>query len=196
VRVLFLAANPVRTPRLALDEEYRQIGQKIRLASGRDLFDLIGCWAVRPDDLLQGLNEHRPHMVHFSGHGNPDGQIILAGENDRDRPVSTSALRRLFSAASLAGNTRIVLLNACYTAGQAEAIGTSVDYVIGMPAPVGDKAAAVFAASFYRALGFGRNVTDAFEQACVAVELEDLADQPEPVLLVKPGARPWTLPGL
>ena len=195
VRVLFLAANPVRTARLALDEEYRQIGQKIRLAGGRDLFELIGCWAVRPDDLLQGLNEHRPHIVHFSGHGSQDGEIMLSGENGRDQPVSARALERLFSLPSLTGQTQIVVLNACYTAIQAEAIAKHIDYVVGMPAAVGDRAAAVFAASFYRALGFGRDVPEAFEQACIAIDLEGLAQhQPDPVLLTGERARPWTMP--
>ncbi len=191
-RILFLAANPVRTPRLALDEEYRQIGQKIRFASGPDLFELIGCWAVRPDDLIQALNEHRPHIVQFSGHGSPDGQIYLAGEGGRSRPVSANALERLFASPSLTGETRIVFLNACFTTAQAQAIGKTIDYVIGMPAAVGDQAARTFAANFYRALAFGLDVTAAFDQASVAIVLEGLSGPAEPALLVRPGARPWT----
>jgi len=77
VKVLFLAANPASEARLALDEEIRSITEKIRLAEGRDLLRVEQAHAVRPDDLLQQLNQHRPHVVHFSGHGSDAGELLL-----------------------------------------------------------------------------------------------------------------------
>ncbi len=79
-RILFLAANPAGA-RLALDEEVREIETKIRTAEHRDTLRLISKWAVRPDDLLQSLNQHRPHIVHFSGHGSPGEEIVLQDPN-------------------------------------------------------------------------------------------------------------------
>ena len=67
--MLFLAANPAGTPPLKLDEEIRQITAKIRAAEYRDSLELVSRWAVRPDDLQQALLEVKPHVVHFSGHG-------------------------------------------------------------------------------------------------------------------------------
>ena len=40
-----------------------------------------------------------------------------------------------------------------------------------MNTTIGDEAAKLFAASFYRAIGFGRSIQDAFEQARVALML-------------------------
>ena len=77
VKILFLAANPKNTPTLQLDEEIRAITQKIRSSEYRDSLELISAWAVRADDLLQVFNEHKPHIVHFSGHGSSEGEIIL-----------------------------------------------------------------------------------------------------------------------
>src|SRR5438309_1822266 len=56
IRVLMLAANPLSTSRLAIDEEARQITERLRLSRDRDAFDLITCLAVRPMDLQQYLN--------------------------------------------------------------------------------------------------------------------------------------------
>ncbi len=67
IKALFLAANPGDTEKLALDVEIREITSKIRSADFRDSIDLISAWAVRPDDLLQMLNQHKPQIVHFSG---------------------------------------------------------------------------------------------------------------------------------
>jgi hypothetical protein len=71
----FLSANPVGTVPLQLDEEAREIEVKIRASEHRDSLELITKWAVRPDDLLQSLNQHKPHVVHFSGHGNPTDEM-------------------------------------------------------------------------------------------------------------------------
>ncbi|MEV4518003.1 CHAT domain-containing protein [Dactylosporangium sp. NPDC049525] len=186
VRVLMLAANPASTTRLAIDEEAREITEKIRLTQDRDAFDLITRLAVRPADLLQYLNQHNPHIVHFSGHGDPAGEIMLAGVDGGDQPVGPAALAELFRI--MKNKIRIVVLNACYSAVQARAIGQHIDYIVGMRARVGDQAAIIFAAAFYSALGFRRTVPQAFEQATTALMLHGLADHDVPELVVRPGA--------
>jgi prefoldin subunit 5 len=72
ITVLFLAANPIDQSSLRLDEEHRTIVGKLRASEYRDAVNLISRWAARPGDLQQELNEHQPHIVHFSGHGNQD----------------------------------------------------------------------------------------------------------------------------
>jgi hypothetical protein len=45
----------------------------------------------------------------------------------------------------------------------------------------------IFAASFYRALGFGRSVQEAFDQGKVALLLEGIPEEHTPELLVRAG---------
>src|SRR3972149_435779 len=98
IKVLFLAANPRDTLRLQLDEEIRAIAQKMRASEYRDLLKLESAWAVRADDLLQSLNEHKPHIVHFSGHGSSGGEIILVDNSGVSKSVSLRAIKALFTA--------------------------------------------------------------------------------------------------
>jgi hypothetical protein len=184
-KVLFLAANPVGTSQLGLDEEIRAITQKIRASEYRDCLDLVSVWAVRPDDLLQSLNEHQPQIVHFSGHGSPAGEIVLTDDQGRPKPVSARAFEALFT--TLRDNVRVVLLNACFSQRQAQAIVQVIDCAIGMDTAIGDRAAITFAASFYRALGFGRSVVEAFEQGKVALLLEGIPEETTPRLLSREG---------
>lgn len=72
----------------------------------------------------------------------------------------------------LTDNLRLVVLNACYSRPQAEAITKSIDAAVGMKRAIGDEAAIVFAVSFYRALGFGRSVKEASELGVVALSME------------------------
>lgn len=188
VRSLFFAANPLETGRLSLDIEIREITSKIRSSEYRDSIELVSIWAVRPDDLLQSLNTYRPRIVHFSGHGSPSGEIILVDRQGTAKPVSAEALKALFT--TLKDNIQLVILNACFSKIQAEAIVQVIDCAVGMPGEIDDDSAIAFISSLYRAIGFGRSVEDAFEQGKLALILEDLAPNHLPVLLTKPGLDP------
>jgi hypothetical protein len=179
------AANPAGTQPLRLDEEIRLITAKVRAAEYRDSLELIARWAVRPDDLMQSLLEVKPHIVHFSGHGSAAREIILLDDQGNPKPVSQEALVNLFRA--LKDNVRVNMLNACYTRAQAEALAQTIDCTIGMSQPIGDEAARVFAASFYRAIGFGRSVKEAFELGKAALMLEGIPEDKTPELLTRPG---------
>ena len=188
IKVLFLTSNPEGTPALKLDEEARLINQKIRASEYRDVLKLETLWAVRPDDLLQALLEHKPQIVHFSGHGSEAGEIVLMDNNRQVKPVSAEALKMLFT--TLKDNIRVVVLNACYSQIQAQAIAEVIDCVVGMSTAIGDEAAIVFAASFYRAIGFGRSIKGAFDQGNTAIMLEGIPEANTPQLLTRMGVDP------
>lgn len=190
-KILFFAANPQGTGPLSLDEESRQIDQKIRASDHRDVLEFIPKFAVRPDDLLQYLNQHRPQVVHFSGHGSPTDEIILLDASGEPKPVNKAAIKQLFKA--LKDNIRVVVLNACFSRPQAEAITEVIDCAVGMKKAIGDKAAIVFAASFYRAIGFGRSVQEAFDQGKTALMLEGIAEEKTPELLIRQGTDPTSI---
>ena len=161
IRILFLAANPIDTQPLRLDEEMRAIDRALREAEFRDRFEVKQQWAVRIGDLQEALLRHRPDIVHFSGHGTASSEIVLQDESGTGQVVPQDALSRLFSV--LRDNIRCVVLNACYSEPQAQAIADHIDSVVGMTNAVGDDAAIEFATAFYRALGYGRDVQTAFD---------------------------------
>jgi hypothetical protein len=65
--ILFLAANPRDTDRLALDREARSIRVELKGSGYRDRFDFVTQWAAEPLDLLRELRELKPTIVHFCG---------------------------------------------------------------------------------------------------------------------------------
>lgn len=188
ITILFLAANPENTNKLMLDEEIRAITEKIYASEYRDYLNVESYWAIRPDDLLQSFNRYKPHIVHFSGHGSQASELILVDSNRSPKPVSTQALKALFT--TLKDNIQVVILNACYSRSQTEAITAVINCAIGMNDAIGDEAAIIFAASFYRALGFGRSVQEAFDQGKVALLLEGVPEEHTPELLVRASVNP------
>jgi hypothetical protein len=103
-------------------------------------------------------------------------------------PASKQSLTALFK--TLKDNIRVVILNACYSHPQAQAITKVIDCAIGMNTAIGDLAAITFAASFYRAIGFGRSLQEAFEQGKTALLLENIPEENTPELVKKRGIDP------
>jgi hypothetical protein len=187
VTILFLAANPLATARLRLDQEARTVGEALRQAKERDRFVLAQQWAVRTTDMIDALFRHRPQIVHFCGHGSPDGRLIFENPSGEPVAVSSAALDILFSEV---GGIRCVVLNVCWSQRHAKVIAKSVDCVVGMAHSVSDAAAIDFVAGFYRTLGEGGSVQQAFElgRGQMAVSASGRASEKQtPKLLIKRG---------
>ena len=163
IRILFLSANPWTTSRILVDEEAREIFERIQEGPQRERFELHKHTATRAIDLQRLLLLHKPHIVHFSGHGSKKHKIILGGAPGRGKTVDQHGLvevLRLYN-----HHLRLVLLNACFTKAQARSIAEVIDYSVGTGKGIGDKGSVAFAGAFYRALGFGKSIRDAFNSA-------------------------------
>jgi hypothetical protein len=187
-RILILAANPRNTDQLRLDEEARTIEERLRMAKFGNRFELVRHGAVRYTDLSEYLLRHTPQIVHFSGHGNKSGKVILEDETGMGQTVTDDALRQLFRL--FKDDIRCVVLNACLTASQAEAIIQEIHCVVGMSEKIGDQAAIRFAGGFYRALGYGRSVEFAYNLGRNEMGLAKLDKETTPQLFVKKGVNP------
>jgi len=188
ITVLFLAANPINGQQLRLDEEARSIYEKLRLSEYRDAVTFESRWAVRSLDILQAINECKPAIVHFSGHGAGDGSLILQDINGSGKLVSVAAIAQTLKTVS--EDIRFMFFNSCFSKTQAEAAIEHIEGAIGMNDAVGDEAARVFAAQFYSAIGFGKSVQAAFEQAKAALLLEDIPEENTPELFLQEGIEP------
>lgn len=184
-RILFLAADPTNAARLRLGEEFRDIQEKLQMAKLRDKFELHQRMSVRPTDISQALLDVQPHIVHFSGHGEEEGALSFENLTGQIHPVEPSALAALFE--QFADGVQCVLLNACYSRKQANAIAKHIPYVIGMKRAIGDRAAIAFAIGFYQAIGAGRTIPQAFELGTVQIRLQGIEEHLTPVLVEKKG---------
>jgi hypothetical protein len=188
MKILILAANPSNTPHLRLDQEVRDIEEGLTRAQQRDRFELVQRWAARPRDVQRAILELEPQIVHFSGHGTGEDGLVLEDGQGQAQLVSTAALAGLFEL--FADQVQCVLLNACYSEVQGQAIAQHIPYVIGMKQAIGDTAAREFAVGFYDALGAGRDIEFAFKYACNSIQMAGIAEHLTPVLLTGKAAPP------
>lgn len=182
-KILILSANPKNTSQLRLDEEIREIKGALKISKNREEFQIITESALRANDLRRSLLDNQPHIVHFSGHGKGSNGLLLENKLGQIQLISSESLAGLFKL--FEGLVECVVLNACYSEVQAEAIYQHIDCVIGMNQAIGDVAAIEFATGFYDALAAGRSYRDSFDFACGAIDLQGIPESKTPQIKVR-----------
>lgn len=187
-KILILSANPRSTDRLSIDEEVRAIQKIIRETAAP--IEVVSEWAVRADEIIPALLRHRPQVVHFAGHGNESGELMMVGRDPTDiAPVPARLLRDMFAAVST--DTQCVVLYGCFSNAQASALVETIPTAVGLSSQVSDTAAIAFATGFYEVLALGWSVDEAFKAACIRVARTQRASEQEtPKLLHGPGVDP------
>ncbi|MEO0935826.1 MAG: CHAT domain-containing protein, partial [Cyanobacteria bacterium J06641_2] len=168
----------------------RDIKEGLLRSQNREKFDIRYDLAVRPRDIRRAILDYRPNMIHFSGHGFGDKGLSFEDVTGEEKLVTGEALAGLFK--QFSKQVECVLLNACYSEVQADAIVEHIDYVIGMNNSVGDKAAIEFAVGFYDGLlaynaqyDESSSVEFAFNLACNAITLAGVSGESIPQLKKK-----------
>ena len=182
-KILVLAANPLDTTRLSLDEEVRAIEQGLERSLKRDEFEIQAKFAVQPLDLQRAMLDIKPNFVHFSGHGSGIAGLTFKDNSGKSKIIGSKALAELFELFS--ETLECVVLNGCYSEFQAKEITKYIDHVIGMKWVISDKAAIDFAVGFYDALWAGEAIEFAYRFGCKAISLAGLQEENQPILLTR-----------
>jgi CHAT domain/Anaphase-promoting complex subunit 4 WD40 domain/WD domain, G-beta repeat len=196
LRVLGVSARPADLPALETQREREDISKAFgqRLTSGDVHIEWLheDRWA----ELAETIRSRPWHVLHIMSHGgfDPDGggYIQLSGENGTARPISAVDLARLISENP---SLRLIVMNACESAfSSAEGVFTStaeklvregVPAVVAMQYEITDKAALVFASSFYGQIAQGIPVDRAMTRAREAVKMtNDSLEWATPVLFL------------
>ncbi|TPI13777.1 CHAT domain-containing protein [Mesorhizobium sp. B4-1-3] len=184
LKIVFLATNPdadIRT-----DIEMRDIFYAVRRTTFRESVVLKHVPAARLSDLLSELNEFRPDVVHFSGHGGGEA-IVFEDETQR----SGGAVIDYDIVASFIDATdtppKLLVLNACSTYDGADVFLESVEVVIAMLDVIDDSAAGYFATQFYSAICEGQSIGSALKQGKAVLKAGGFPDAELPKAFVRTG---------
>src|SRR5882672_9024570 len=160
--VLFLSSDPSDSARLRLMKEFSEVENELARRS-RFSFVTKHVFSARPDELARKLLEERPHIVHFSGHGDLSGRLCFEDGSGKTWPADKGAVAAMFE--PVRRYVKCVILNACYSAEQAHLIAQHVEYTVGLSSSVADDAAIALAKGFYGALAVDGKVRTAIGAA-------------------------------
>jgi hypothetical protein len=197
--VLFLAANPLATSQLGLDEEVRAIEEEFDRSGRRGRFEFVARWAAQPLDMLRELGDRKPTVLHFCDHDginfsesaneNADVEdtwgLYFLGQDGREQFVSAKALQQVFGVGS--ASVKLVVLSAAHSAAIAKALLAHVDCVIGFAGSIQDDATRAYMIGFYGGLAAGNSVAKSHRMGCAAISIEGLPGSDQPRLMTRKG---------
>lgn len=181
---VFLFANPSGTQQLELTTEVQTIRAKLRTEQ-RKAFLKLHLVRDASASAIEDALRISPHLIHFAGHGQ-SGALGVGNERNELHWMPKAALGQWLTV--LSKRTRVVVLNACYSAEQAAPFLAAAECVVGMRGPITDAAALGFSGSFYSALGDGKSVAEAFESGRAGLLAAGAKEQDIPILLTRDGA--------
>ena len=184
-RIAFLATNPDGAASLRTDMEARAVQRALKQSSSVGEIDVRHLPAATANDLVMALNEYRPHIVHFAGHGG-DGALLFDDENlglDGGAAIEFSIVRDILAATDHPAS--MLVFSACDTLEGAEIFLPPAKAVVAMSSAIGDASAIVFSAAFYAGLASKQSLRSALEQGRNAIKLAHLGDFDLPQCLMQ-----------
>ena len=121
--ILILASNPHGDLK-DINREIRDLTAAIERSKNAEEFAVVDKLAVRPSDLQEIFDQNNPYVVHFCGHGAGEEGLVFENDQSGEQLVSNQALSGLFNL--FGQDVECVLLNACHSQKQAEAIAKHI----------------------------------------------------------------------
>ncbi|AFD27397.1 CHAT domain-containing protein [Deinococcus gobiensis] len=182
--LLLLTANTAEAP-LWVDREVKAVQTALWGSTDREALTLQVHPAATGRDFMPQLERYRPHLLHFSGHGDNESLCFINESGDIDAQDNALVVKAL----RLSQNLRVAVFMSCHSSGLAQAAVEHIDAAIGMNEEVDDADAPIFSAALYQAISQGRHLKDAFDLALLALEVED-GDTHIPNLFTREGIDP------
>ncbi len=183
VRIAFLTTNPSRASSLRTDIEARDVHQAVLKSANRDLVEIRHLPAARVSDLLDALNEFKPNIIHFSGHGGEETLVFdnQFADEDGGIEIDFELVNKIVSATVQPPD--LLVFNACDTLDGAEIFLETVSTVVAMASAINDAAACFFSVQFYSAIASGQSIAAALEQGKVVLEVAGMKDSELPSII-------------
>lgn len=179
VKVLVMTASPKDAEALELNKEFNTLEDVHLRSEQRSHFSLRPVLDVQKKKMLDILLKQKPQIIHFSGHGSGSTGLLFYSDTGYSDMVRGEDLAQLFR--QFNDMISCVVLNACYSEVQAQAIAQYIPNVIGTDNAIGDAVAIAFSESFYNALFSGESYEKAYQMAMAQIGLHQFPEGGRPV---------------
>lgn len=169
-KILFLGASPDDQVRLNLGREVDGIKKRLRRGGKYSEFVFEYEFSTTSDDFVELLQDFKPAILHFTGHGTTKGEIIFEKDSKMGHKVKKDALVNLISKYN--ETVLLVVLNACHSKTIADEIGNHIDCVIGMSKRIEESVSISFSKNFYFFLSYGDSLQEAFDKTISAMVID------------------------
>ncbi len=177
LRLLVCTAEPKDLPGTGGTVELAEIQAALERLSAEGVVEVCLVRSARRDSLRQAVEDFKPQLFHFIGHGVRQGSVshlaLERGDGTADL-VSADLLREVLQRP---GTVRGAILNACKSDEVALGLARQGVAAVGMQYEIRSQAAVCLCRNLYQALGSGVAFDAAVNNARFAVRLECGADR-------------------
>jgi hypothetical protein len=166
--ILFVAASPVDLVDLQPRKEFflllHALADELDQTNKSDDYLIVPVFQSKVTDLTRAIQFFNPHYIHFVGHGSRSDGLYFENERGEAEPIPVQAIAQFFDLANK--NIEAVILNACYSQHQADAIKKAEPTIqlIATTQQIRNEDALNFSRVFYQSLFSDKDITQAFEQ--------------------------------
>lgn len=164
--VLILFSSPDDADRLRLDREHKRVESAVAIATGTQ-HAVDRRHAATLDDMARALSSRQFDIIHFSGHGAPEG-FYFDTESDGGRLVSPKQFTKVVQATQ--PSLSALLMMSCYSADTALQLLPAAPYVISVVGSADDEATIDFVGQFYERYFKTGSIEQAFRLAIAVVD--------------------------
>lgn len=166
--ILLCTANAVADEPLDLESELKAIRDEVRKADHGELYSVVFSPAVTFATVIDELDDRDPTFLHFCGHGDRSGDLILRGEDGREHRVAPASIAALL--VRLRRRPLLVTFATCHSERLAKVAAQHVAYAIGFAGELDDESAIWFSRRLYGRIAAHEqpDVPRAFELAKLA----------------------------
>ncbi|MGK7924343.1 MAG: GAF domain-containing protein [Spirulina sp.] len=168
-KILVASARPHAANPTELEQETARIKQIVQKTPQGKEIAVEPIPAIFYEDLTLAIAQQQPNLIHFCGADSLEG-LIFASETQDARLLDPGQLTQLFE--QFGRSVKCVILDRCLSVLQADAISDCIPATIAIDADIGVEAANLFTTEFYRWIGYGEGVNEAFEMGCLALQAE------------------------
>jgi hypothetical protein len=167
--VLCLQAGPTALNHLRLRQEHAIVLQ-IAARRGERTLNVKANPATQRDDIVAEILAARPDIVHFAGHGTPDGRLVFEQADGGGAPVTVDALASVLRV--LPGSLPCLVLGSCFGASYSGRLLGPARAVAGSVTALPDEAATEFTRGFYTGLAVGgTSVAKAYDAGLAQMQI-------------------------
>ena len=155
-----------------LPEEARQITENLKPAEKAGLCQVVVLHYATLEDVINAFHEYNNRIIlfHFAGHANAYSLILENPFREMDRLF----MKGFAGFLATRNNLKVVFLNGCSTNSQSQMlIEQGISAVITTHKDISDEVARLFATSFYKAIGIGRNIEEAYKEAVAIIRSQE-----------------------
>ncbi|CAN5732590.1 hypothetical protein BH10CHL1_BH10CHL1_06460 [soil metagenome] len=181
LRILILFSNPPDSTRLRLDKEDREIDMLVQQLGNKNV-EVIRRHAASPSDFIELIGKGDFEIIHFSGHGNPDGIQLENPETGRGLFIKLHLLSNILSMQANS-NLRVLMFMSCFSSAAVAKLAGYAPYLIAMEGSPADEETTVFVKHFYASYLQDHSVQRAFDTAQLHLSTRSRADAVKPVLI-------------